>query len=296
MEERKCLEWNYYDFPVHPDKNRVYCRMANRVMIFDSTRCFHCPLWNGDCREVHCAYYGPMLESELSPYAVKKLMDGLIAAEYDSEFPTILKADTFNFAGRVTPEKWSFGERLKIEKAYQFAAMAHKGQVRKGTKTPYIVHPVETSLIAFEMTNDISIIIGAILHDVVEDTNYELDDIEHLFGDEVAKLVSYESEDKRKDLLPEDSWKIRKQEFLTHLELAPVGAKVITLADKLSNMRAIAKDYELNGDDIWKRFNQKNKREHEWYYRGIADLTKELSGTESYREYLELCDKIFVNK
>lgn len=293
MEERKCLEWNYFDFPVHSDKDRIYCRMANKVMTFDSTRCFHCPLWNGDCREVHCAYYGPMIDSELSPYAVKKLMDGIIAVGYDSEFPIIVKTDIFNFAGRVISEKWTVDDSLKIEQAYQFAAMAHKGQVRKGTKTPYIVHPVEASLIAFEMTDDISIIIGAILHDVVEDTNYELSDIEHLFGNDVAALVRYESEDKRKDLPPEDSWKIRKQEFLHHLESAPVGAKVITLADKLSNMRAIVKDYELLGDDIWKRFNQKNKKEHEWYYREIADLTKELSNTESYREYLELCDKVF---
>lgn len=206
--------------------------MANKVMSFDSERCFHCPLWNGDCREVHCAYYGPMLDSELSPYAVKKLMDGLIAVGYDSEFPTIPKSDTFNFAGRVIPEKWSSDDRLKMERAYQFAATAHKGQVRKGTKTPYIVHPVETSLIAFEMTDDVSIIIGSVLHDVVEDTDYELSDIEQLFGNDVAMLVSYESEDKRKDLPPEDSWKIRKQEFLHHLESAPVGAKVITLADK----------------------------------------------------------------
>lgn len=71
---------------------------------------------------------------------------------------------------------------------------------------------------------------------------------------------------------------------------------MITLADKLSNMRAIAKDYETVGDDVWKWFNQKNKKEHEWYYRGIADRTKELVDTESYHEYMKLCDMIFEHK
>lgn len=294
MEAKKQLEWSYYNYSIHPDKNRIYCRMANKVMKFDSGRCFHCPLWNGDCREVHCAYDGPMIEAEAKPTDVKKLMDGVIAIGMDTEFPAFTDTKLINFAGRAISESWTRQDFKKIEKAYQFAASAHKGQFRKGTSIPYITHPVEASIIAFELSNNVSVVVGAILHDVVEDTDYTIRDIEGMLGDEIAWLVRYESEDKRRDLPSEESWKMRKQEFLEHLAIAPVSAKAITLADKLSNMRAIAKDFDSIGDAIWERFNQKNKIEHEWYYREIAELTKEYADTDRYREYVELCDKVFV--
>lgn len=294
MEEKKQLNWSYYNYSIHPDKNRIYCRMANRVMKFDTGRCFNCPLWNGDCREVHCAYKGPMIEADAKSTDVKKLMDGVIAIGMDTEFPTFVDAKFTNFAGRVIPENWTKQDFETIERAYQFAALAHNGQIRKGTKIPYITHPVEVSVIAFELSDDVNVVVGAILHDVVEDTDYTIDDIEGMFGSEIARLVHYESEDKRRDLPPEQSWKMRKQEFLEHLATAPASAKAITLADKLSNMRAIAKDFDSIGDTIWERFNQKNKVEHEWYYREVAELTKEFADTARYQEYVELCNKVFM--
>lgn len=294
MEEKRLIEWQYANHSIHPDKNTIYCRMANKAMKFDSEVCFNCPLWNGDCREVHCAYYGPMINEDVKPGAMKKLMDGVISTGFDTEFPSFVTQEYVNYAGRVTPNEWTVNEFARIEQAYQFAALAHKGQVRKGTRTPYIVHPVETSIIAYEISDDINVIISSILHDIVEDTDYTLYDIEAQFGSVIAHLVSYESEDKRKDLPPEESWKIRKREFLQHLTSAPVEAKVITLADKLSNMRAIARDFRHVGDNIWERFNQKDKKEHEWYYREISELTKEFAATERYREYVQLCDTVFA--
>lgn len=182
-----------------------------------------------------------------------------------------------------------------FDKAIEFAVKAHSGSVRKGTETPYIVHPMEAAAIVATMTNDFNVLAGAVLHDTVEDTDYTVEDIRAEFGDEVASLVASESENKREDLPSSETWKIRKQETLEHLSHAPIEAKMITLGDKLSNIRAIYRDYSVLGDKLWERFNQKDKNEHAWYYRGVAEKLRELSDTFAYREYVELVGKVFGN-
>jgi myo-inositol-1(or 4)-monophosphatase len=70
---------------------------------------------------------------------------------------------------------------------------------------------------------------------------------------------------------------------------------MIALGDKLSNVRAIYRDYQALGDKLWDRFNQKDKSEHGWYYRSIADATKELSKYPAWQEYERLVSILFEN-
>jgi metal dependent phosphohydrolase len=91
------------------------------------------------------------------------------------------------------------------------------------------------------------------------------------------------------------SWKIRKEAFLNHLKAAPLEAKIICLADKLSNMRLSIKTFDDKGDDMWLVFNQKDKKEQEWYYLGIYKSLPELKDTEAYIEYVKACDYAFGN-
>ena len=104
-----------------------------------------------------------------------------------------------------------------LDKAITFATKVHEGQLRKGTEIPYILHPLEAAAIVGTMTTDDEIISGAVLHDVVEDTDTTVEQIRGLFGDRVAELVASESEDKRENLSAQSTWKIRKQETLNHL-------------------------------------------------------------------------------
>lgn len=181
-----------------------------------------------------------------------------------------------------------------VEKAMIFASKAHCGTFRKGTKIPYIVHPMEAGAIAASITDDEEVISAAILHDVLEDTFVSAEEIEKEFGKEVLRLVKSDSENKREELPPEETWKIRKQETIEYLKnKADKKEKIVALADKLSNIRAICRDYEKIGDELWNRFNQKDKNEHEWYYKSFAETLSELSETAAYREYCELTYKIF---
>lgn len=174
-----------------------------------------------------------------------------------------------------------------IEKAAAFAEQAHRGTFRKGTQIPYITHPMETAVIVSAFTDDENMIAAALLHDVVEDTDVTREDLEMVFGSRVADLVMDESEDKSR------SWKERKSRTISHLYMASRDVKILALGDKLSNMRCTARDYLILGDKIWQRFNEKDKREHAWYYWGIAHALEELEEHVYYKEYIMLCEDVF---
>ena len=129
-----------------------------------------------------------------------------------------------------------------ITKAVIFAAEKHHGTIRKGSEEnplPYIVHPMEAATIAATMTNAPNVIASAFLHDLVEDTDVSIETIKAEFNDIIAELVAGETENKRAGEPPGETWGIRKQETLDFLKHADENSKIITLSDKLSNIRAL---------------------------------------------------------
>ena len=181
-----------------------------------------------------------------------------------------------------------------FEQAAVFAAVAHRGTTRKGNRIPYLAHPVEAAAIMAEMTDDQELIAAAVLHDVVEDTEVTISELREYFGDRIACSVGGESEDKRSYLPPENTWVLRKQETIDFLKRqADREAKMLALADKLSNLRSIARDVEVLGDRLWERFHQKDKAMHGWMYRQIAEALQELSDYPAWKEYDRLVKKVF---
>ncbi|RGS82676.1 HD domain-containing protein [Coprococcus sp. AF21-14LB] len=176
-----------------------------------------------------------------------------------------------------------------IDRAIAFATRAHEGQVRKGTTRPYIVHPLEVGRIVSVMTDDEEIISAAILHDTIEDCEEVTEEVlRKEFGDRVTELVLQESEDKSK------TWMERKSATIRQLQSATREHKMIALADKLSNMRDIDRDYPECGEKLWERFRMKDKKIIGWYYKGIRDvLREEFEGLPVYEEYCHLVHKNF---
>lgn len=180
------------------------------------------------------------------------------------------------------------------ERAVIFAAAAHGGMTRKGSRIPYLSHPVEAASIVAEMTDDEELIASAVLHDVVEDTDVTLEELRTYFGARIAFYVGGETEDKRRELPPESTWMLRKQETLDYLrERADRNAKMLALADKLSNLRSVVRDMESIGDRIWERFHQKDKSKHGWLYRQTAEELLELREYPVWKEYDRLVRKVF---
>lgn len=180
-----------------------------------------------------------------------------------------------------------------LDRAIIFAVKAHAGTERKGKGLPYIIHPMEAMEIVSTMTTDQEMLAAAALHDTVEDTDVTLEEIRAEFGDRVAMLVAHESEEKKKDVSARESWHARKQAAIERLASAPHDAKIVALGDKLSNMRAIARDYAVLGDALWDRFNTNDPKEHKWHYLGLADSLRELEGTEAYHEFESLVNQVF---
>lgn len=180
-----------------------------------------------------------------------------------------------------------------FEKAVRFAINAHEGQTRKDGGV-YILHPLEVATIVGTMTSDLEVLSAAVLHDTVEDTQTTAEDILTEFGERIAFLVASETENKRPEMDASLSWKIRKVESLDELKnCGDIAVKMLWVADKLSNMRSLYRDYEKVGMSVFDRFNEKNPKEQCWYHASVLEYTSELSHFPAYREYEILYHKIF---
>ena len=160
-----------------------------------------------------------------------------------------------------------------FEKAVIYATNAHNGQTRKGTNLPFIIHPMEVAAIVAAMTLDQDMLCAAVLHDVVEDCDgISIEDIRREFGNVVASYVY-------------------QIDFLKNR--ASRNAKIIALGDKLANIRALYRDYNILGEELWERFNMKDKKMQSWYYRGMIEGFADLSEFHEYEEYCQLVNEVF---
>lgn len=131
-----------------------------------------------------------------------------------------------------------------VHKAYELANKAHQGQLRKSGE-PYLIHPLEVAYILADLELDIESITAGILHDVVEDTDYTVEDIEYIFNKEVALLVdgvtklgqiqyaSYNRPLEKEEIQAENYRKM----FLAMAQ--DIRVVLIKLADRLHNMRTL---------------------------------------------------------
>lgn len=122
-------------------------------------------------------------------------------------------------------------------RAAHFAADKHRDQRRKGVDaSPYINHPIEVAELISRVgeVDDVAVLIAAILHDTVEDTQTTFDEIEREFGGEVRALVAEVTDDKALDKAE------RKRLQVEHSPHMSDGAKLIKLSDKICNVRDIA--------------------------------------------------------
>ena len=134
-----------------------------------------------------------------------------------------------------------------------------------------------------EMNADTELLIAGLLHDVVEDAGVSVDEIRRLFGEDVAELVAGHSEDKTKQ------WKERKEEDIRATAEGSMRLKMLVMADKVSNLRALYFDFRNLGELVWERFKTPAKMQA-WYYSQIIDALFELQYQENTKSvYWEMC-------
>ncbi len=187
----------------------------------------------------------------------------------------------------------NYEERQLLHRAIQFATAAHQGQKRKGSGLDYICHPLEVLQILTQCNASFPVLIAGVLHDTIEDTPVTAKQIEAVFGAEVAALVLHHSEDKGK------TWKERKTAAIQEAKTGTLDCKLLIAADKVSNLRSTADDYQKMGDVLWQLFRA-GRDEISWYYRSMLDALQELQhaphSAELYAEMVQLYREIFTPK
>ena len=155
------------------------------------------------------------------------------------------------------------------KKAKQFAYKAHKGMKRKGKDTPFTYHlELVNKILKTLTTDDEEILAAGWLHDVIEDTPITLEELKKEFNRTVCRYVELETEDKS---LP---WKDRKLKQINELKENNSKVILIAFADKMANLTEMDSDYQLEKENLWKRFNR-GKDEQHWYYLEFYKIFKE---------------------
>lgn len=161
---------------------------------------------------------------------------------------------------------------VDLMRALHFAAQRHRQQRRKGVDAdPYINHAVDVALLIAEATQgkDGAVVVAALLHDTVEDTGATREELQTLFGEHVAGVVAEVSDDAGLPRHERKRLQIERAPLLSH------GAKLIKIADKLSNVRSIVADPPLH-------WNRTRRREYVLWARQVVE------GCRGVSEWLEL--------
>lgn len=173
-------------------------------------------------------------------------------------------------------------------KAIIFASSYHRNQVRKGSDTPYILHPLEVMQNLYLMGASKALMIAGLLHDTVEDTEATLEDINNTFGPEIMSLVASHTE-----MHKELPWHRRKEQALADCSKATKEEQMLVLADKLANIRSMSRDYQSCGETLWERFN-KGFKDQAWYYHGGVRSLQQLENyPETATYYLEFKELVY---
>ncbi|KMY53331.1 hypothetical protein AC623_04435 [Bacillus sp. FJAT-27231] len=178
-----------------------------------------------------------------------------------------------------------------IEKAINFAATAHKGQVRKVADIPYIAHPFAVGMMLQKAGCADEVIAAGILHDTLEDTEATYDQLVTEFGRQTADIVQAASEHD-KSL----SWEERKRATIEALPFVTKEALQVIVCDKLHNIRSIYESVETEGAKAWEHFNQGKSNQH-WYYSNILKQLKARRGEfKLIRDLESEVNRLFIGR
>ena len=175
----------------------------------------------------------------------------------------------------------------KLDYAILFATKAHDGQRRKTDNVDMIFHPFTVGMILQRAGMNEDTVIAGILHDVVEDTKYTINDIEKIFGNNVRKIVDEVTENKSLE------WKQRKIEAIEKVRKASFEGKMVECADKINNLESLYDLLKEKGEEVWKKFN-KQYQEQKWYYTEIyKEVIENAEYNDLFKRYSNILEKVF---
>ena len=160
--------------------------------------------------------------------------------------------------------------------ALVYACQAHDGQLRKGTRIPYVTHVLAVAGLTLEHGGGEKTAIAALLHDAAEDAGgrERLEDIGRRFGADVAALLAACSDSLAATPDAKAPWRERKEEHLARLRGCRPEVALIVACDKLHNSRSILADLRARGPAAFERFKG-GQAGTIWYLQSAAGIVRE---------------------
>lgn len=165
------------------------------------------------------------------------------------------------------------GTSPRLAEAFAFAERIHRGQTRKKTQAPALSHLMAVTSLVLENGGDEEEAMAALLHDGPEDCAGQetLTEIRRLFGDRVAHIVEGCTDSME---TPKPPWQERKNHYIAHLPAADESTQLVSLADKVHNVRSLVTEHRTVGEGLWERFSA-TRKESLWYYESLLRVFQE---------------------
>lgn len=179
-----------------------------------------------------------------------------------------------------------FDTSPRLAEAFAFAERIHRGQRRKKTQAPALSHLMAVASLVLENGGDEEEGMAALLHDGPEDCagHQTLAEIQELFGHRVALIVEG-CTDSMED--PKPPWHGRKLQYIAHLPAADASTLLVSLADKVHNVRSLVMEYRSVGEALWERFSA-TRDETLWYYESLLRVFEETESDRTHELVREL--------
>lgn len=172
-----------------------------------------------------------------------------------------------------------------IEKAARIAVDAHKTQLRKDDASPYIVHPFMVATILLKHGFRDEVVAAALVHDVIEDTEYPVEKMALELGPDVMHIVRAVTQD---DAL---SWDDKKKNYIETVRAGDAEVKAVATADKIHNAESLLGGHERRGIDIWAHFNA-GKDKKLWFENAMLTMLQETWQHPLVDEYAALVARL----
>ncbi|OGK24354.1 hypothetical protein A3C25_00670 [Candidatus Roizmanbacteria bacterium RIFCSPHIGHO2_02_FULL_38_11] len=156
-----------------------------------------------------------------------------------------------------------------VDRAKRFATLAHKGDKRRGTNLPSIIHPAGVVYILKSVAAPERVIAAGWLHDCIEDYGVARKILASEFGEEVTAIVDDVTEPDRS--LP---WDERKKQALVHIEKMHEDSLLLKTADVIHNMRAMRERYMSEGDGMFRHFNAGREKQLDHMWRLVGEIER----------------------
>ncbi len=191
----------------------------------------------------------------------------------------------------------------RIEQAIRASAILHKDQVRKGeVPYPYVTHTFAVAFIVSDYTDNEDILIAALLHDTLEDTDYTREELNEDFGAAVLKIVESVT---RPEALEGESWVDAKKKYLKQLREASEEALIVAASDKIHNMRSMVETYYDNEEGLLADFGGSLSDRLMMYQEMSNIMNRNLKNAilsefnhvfEEFKQFIVTCQKNYEEK